>query len=1004
MSRVRITSPVDGVPGSVLYEALDAAGVPVPGPTVAIVAVIHGNEPVGIGAHACLAELAPEHLVAGKVLAVEGNIVARALNLRHTEDGEDLNRLWDGDNLERIAAMPEGMGNVEEERVRVVAPLLKRADAILDLHSTSRPAPPFLLFRDDQRHAQVACRLGVQHLVTGLHEAGVLDGGLASNVGMRAGEFHTRLGFTFEAGEHTDPANAARAWKVVVRLLQVLEVWDTPWEDPGIEPSVYEVIERFRQTGNGEDDPGWRFVGFEGGEPGGGRSGPPRHLASFETIEADEVIVRRGSNDVVRAQTPFTMLMPAPTADPGTDLYYVAQRRHGGLGVHRAPRTDDQARREAHAIERMLDLLEDDSFERGQTLASFDSRMTFDLCADQIAHAIRLPEGHPHRRITVVGRGDWGGDETERRAGARYRQAMRLAVVEGLPIERVQLMRGASVGWLDTLTGSGMRGLFAERESSSPDAGQVRFFLSAMQPHTVSVLLIGDAELALREGDARHARVVLVVEAATVEARAGGTRTRTVRAGIVSSRRDLLRSTLRLVESLKSEHRQLLSRPVLAADSQFRELFDDDGGIRATTDPVMLAAMRQGVRRLQGELWRQALVADARHSQTLDSEADLSAWMAATMARTGMRDPQALQRTLVPLEDGGWLVDPDSVLEAVHVEPLRMNAPRERETPPQPLRARDISADTIERWIGWRRYLRGTQVVPDTRGKDVDLAFTTEAIQGKLASAFRSAVESARQMPGRVMVVVAGDGFSPNRERSRGATELLLAHRDVLVDERLRYLRIQHGQGTHLAWLRDTLDLLSARGEGSAPFGLQWEVEHGGSVNVVLVCVQSPETSASTNWTLDGWEIEQCAVVLTDLEAGARDYQLGLFTELLAGPEGRINQDLIHFGRAHCEGLLRQGGDRAFGLDVAALEHRVVEQLADWVAAVRTWVADPMVNTPEPGTERVRWVAEQLGLADHRLARVLAVQADRGGESEEVADLLWRSVPPWPGRLWDSVR
>jgi hypothetical protein len=92
------------------------------------------------------------------------------------------------------------------------------------------------------------------------------------------------------------------------------------------------------------------------------------------------MILRRGRSEVVRAEAPFTMLMPAPTTPPGTDLYYVAQPRHGGLTLG-VGRSDVDARREAVAIERAFDLVADDEFERGVTWVGSDSRRLFDLCA-----------------------------------------------------------------------------------------------------------------------------------------------------------------------------------------------------------------------------------------------------------------------------------------------------------------------------------------------------------------------------------------------------------------------------------------------------------------------------------------------------------------------------------------------------------------------------------------------------------------------------------------------
>ncbi len=141
------------------------------------------------------------------------------------------------------------------------------------------------------------------------------------------------------------------------------------------------------------------------------------------------------------------------------------------------PRTDDEARCEATAIERMLDLLADDEFERGATWVAFDSRRLFDLCATIVGRTLRLDPGDPHRRITVMGRGDAAGHATRRRErarlGQRYREAMRTAIADGLPIERIQLLRGAPLAWLDALTSPGMLELMSRRRAdrAGPGAG-----------------------------------------------------------------------------------------------------------------------------------------------------------------------------------------------------------------------------------------------------------------------------------------------------------------------------------------------------------------------------------------------------------------------------------------------------------------------------------------------------------------------------------------------------
>ena len=430
---------------------------------------------------------------------------------------------------------------------------------------------------------------------------------------------------------------------------------------------MFEVVDRFRQASESTEQ--YRFVGYQGGEPGAGRQGPTRLLHSFEEIEADEVVLRRGRDEVVRAQTPFTMLMPAPTTAPGTDLYYVTQRRHGGLseGLHR---TDKEARREALAIERMLDLLADDEFERGNTWVAFDHQRLFDLCAGAIGRTLRLPVDHPHRRIIVMGRGESSRDEAERRWGHRYREAMRLAIAEGLPIERVQLLRGAQLGWIDALTGPRLHRLLAQRtQRFGADYPGLGMWVSTRQPHTASLLVAGDLEHALATGDTRHVQVAVLIEAATVEPDGPGARVRVVRSGLVSSRPEVLRAADALLRTLRREHRYEMRHGALRYESRLQELVGKDGCLQATADTDTLDVIRSALVRAQLRLWTDQLLLEVVTPVHLPDDTALGRWLAQTMSMTGILDVEALRAMAVRPDGRGYVADPAHIhrmYERVH--------------------------------------------------------------------------------------------------------------------------------------------------------------------------------------------------------------------------------------------------------------------------------------------------------------------------------------------------
>lgn len=977
---------------------------------------MHGNEPVGGPVLERLRSEASGRLRAGRLLLVRANPEAERVDARHTPDGTDLNRLWDRPTLERLSGTDPEQLCYEERRVLELAPLIESCDAILDLHSTSRPTAPFLLFRDDQSHAHLARRLGVANLVTGLHENGIMPGGLCSNIGLEPGQQSPRLGFTYEAGQHDDPDNMVRAWKVAVQLLVHLGLWLAEVEPVGpVTPEVFEVVERFRQAPGGTTP--YRFVGYEGGEAGGGRRGPTRKLHSFEEIQADEVVVRRGRDRVVRAPYPFTMLMPAPDTAPGTDLFYFAQRRNGGLSDGRVL-DDRSARREAKAIERMLDLLADDDFIRGSTWASFDSRQLLDLCASIVSRTLRLPPGHPHRKLTIMGRGNGEGSERERRAGQRYRLMMRRAIEEGVDVHRVQLMRGAPLGWLDSLTSHGMLEVLRAREQAHLRSGledsPLRMTVSLRQPHTVSLLVAGNLDWARESGDFRHVRVGLLIEAASVEPDGETAKVRVVRMGLVSSRPEMLNVASNILGAIEDEHQHLVRHGVLSLDPRLQALLSEDGHILAVPDAEKLADIHNILYLSQLRAWCEALETELHVRERIRSPQALGRWLATTMASTGIFDADALRRLVIRSTAREWIADPalvaqfrerldssdDCLLDGTGALPA-LQAPRPRPLPAPPVLAADVTADALERWVGWKRSVRGAQAIPGARGKDIDLALSEGAIRGRISRWYDRARDLGAQHPGDVMVVVAGDGLNPSRDEASTAMTLLRAHRDLVRDPNVHYLRIQHALGTHLSWFKDLLATLEQRPHGHS-VALQWEVEHGATVNVVLLGRRGHEEMSPRAWTLQGWTFEACAVILADLEgAGLRDYKMGLFTEGNAEGAG-LSQELVHFGRAHCSGLLKQAGWRrrdAHGPPPTwEMERALVSQIARWIERVRGW----REQEGEMAEVTAEWVARRLNIADDRLARALAYEMDQDGPVIEAAEALWSSVPAWPGPLWSS--
>ncbi len=124
-----------------------------PGPSLLVVAGIHGNEPAGvIAARRVVATLERERLpLRGDFAIFTGNIGALRDGVRGLR--RDLNRGWTRQNL--LALSPNGSAAPEDHEQRELFDAIEAARhrargpvTFLDLHSTSAPGTPFVMVRD----------------------------------------------------------------------------------------------------------------------------------------------------------------------------------------------------------------------------------------------------------------------------------------------------------------------------------------------------------------------------------------------------------------------------------------------------------------------------------------------------------------------------------------------------------------------------------------------------------------------------------------------------------------------------------------------------------------------------------------------------------------------------------------------------------------------------------------------------------------------------------------
>lgn len=129
-----------------------------PGPNVAIIGGVHGNEITGIKVVRSL-EMALRDmnlkLRSGTITLALGNLLAIERGQRGSEQGEDLNRCFTDDVL------IGGLGNgYKYRRARELAGALRYIDIGIDLHATNKPSEPFIIC---QRHPTDSDRRILSH-------------------------------------------------------------------------------------------------------------------------------------------------------------------------------------------------------------------------------------------------------------------------------------------------------------------------------------------------------------------------------------------------------------------------------------------------------------------------------------------------------------------------------------------------------------------------------------------------------------------------------------------------------------------------------------------------------------------------------------------------------------------------------------------------------------------------------------------------------------------------
>ena len=258
------------------------------GDPVAVVGGVHGDEPEGAQVVRELCD--PAHptwkrALPNPVWLLLGNPEALRLGARHSEAGEDLNRLFGPESIADSA-------NPERERATLIREVLAPVRRLVDLHQTMQPIPPLAVIPDSPLHLEHAARLGVEAVVVGAHRiyGETLLAGLIDRQG--------GVGLTVETGQSGQPEALEVARRVAARFLGA--------QTPSVPLPTYEILRAIPSPA-----PGLRFL---------------RPLRNGSEVRPGEILGTSEAGDFQLDEGGFVFL-PREGAAPGEPCLLLARLR-----------------------------------------------------------------------------------------------------------------------------------------------------------------------------------------------------------------------------------------------------------------------------------------------------------------------------------------------------------------------------------------------------------------------------------------------------------------------------------------------------------------------------------------------------------------------------------------------------------------------------------------------------------------------------------------------------
>ncbi|MDG1950220.1 MAG: succinylglutamate desuccinylase/aspartoacylase family protein [bacterium] len=205
------------------------------GKTVMILGGVHGNERTGIEVVRKLKGFLDQEeisLQSGQVILALGNLRAIEVNERGTSAKDDLNRSFPPNLLER-----DLRDTYEDKRAHELAPHMRTADIVIDLHATNKPSEPFLACLDSKAHRDIYQWFTCSKVLADPRY--ILGGSPVTSDEFT--EAHGGIGICYETGLSSDLDRVDEVITDILNLLTVQGLIPGEQLDHPSEKDVYEI-------------------------------------------------------------------------------------------------------------------------------------------------------------------------------------------------------------------------------------------------------------------------------------------------------------------------------------------------------------------------------------------------------------------------------------------------------------------------------------------------------------------------------------------------------------------------------------------------------------------------------------------------------------------------------------------------------------------------------------------------------------------------------------------